>query len=229
MNRIFDYDIIRNQKLSVMKSFNSFSRPFGRSIIIAFVFVSSMAFRDPYSGFSIDRNVRAKKTQLADTIPKNDININIDVTKILAEVDMALAKIDFEQIAKDVQLSIAKIDFEKMKKNIDASLNSIDWKKVNKDIKNSLEKIDHKKIKIEVEKSMEDAKKHMNSEESKQSMQKLKEINMNQIQEELKKAQIETRRNMELLKKEIQRLQEETDQKDAVMYDWFQRDGLILM
>ncbi len=229
MNRIFDYDIIRNQKSSVMKSFNSFSRPFGRFIIVTFVLISSMAFRDPYSGSSTDQIVQTEKRQLTDTVPKNDININIDITKILAEVDVALAKIDFEKIAKDVQLSLSEIDFEKMQKNIDASLKSIDWKKVNKDIKNSLEKIDHKKIKIEVEKSMEDAKKHMNSEEFKQSMQKLKEINIHQIQEELKKAQIETRKNMEQLKKELQRLKEETDQKDAVMYDWFQRDGVILI
>ncbi len=142
-----------------MKSFNLISLPWRRTLIIAAVIFCSMAFRNPFSPVSKSPNLQVQSILVADTVPKDNININIDVSKILAEVDITLAKIDFEKIAKDVQLSLEKIDFAKMQKDIEASLKSIDWEKMNKDIKISLDKIDNKKIKIEIERSMKDARK----------------------------------------------------------------------
>ncbi len=229
MNRIFEYEIIRNQKLNVMKSFNLVSPPYYKLFIVAAIILFSMAFRNPYTPLPEANNYQKKTLAKADTIPQNDFNINIDVSKILAEVDIALSKIDFEKIAKDVELSLKKIDFTKIQKDIDASLKSIDWEKMNKDIKNSLNKIDNKKIQIQIQKSIQDAKKQMNSKEFKQSMQKLKEININELREELKKAKIETEKSRKDLQKELQKMKAEADKKDAVLLNNFGIEKTVLI
>ena len=78
---------------------------------------------------------------------------------------------------------------------------------------------------------MENARKQLNSKEFKQSMQKLKQVNMNEMREQLKKAKIETEKNREELKKELQKLKEETDEKGAALLDNFgiEKSCLILI
>lgn len=212
-----------------MKSFNLISLPYCKVIIILGIICCSMAFRNPYSMPAGSKNIQIKNIQFTDTIPKNDFTINIDVSKILADIDIALSKIDFEKIANDVQLSLKRIDFAKIQKDVDASLKNIDWKKMNRDIQNSLKKIDNEKIKIEIQKSMEDARQQLNSKEFKQSMEKIKEINMNQIKEELKKAKIETEKNREQLKRELLKMKADADAKNAVIdyHFGYSKSGLI--
>jgi hypothetical protein len=152
LNRIFGYDIIRNNKSTIMKTIIFPTSPYFKCLVIAAVVFSSMAFRNPFLTQHQTKNV-----QIMDTIPDTDIHINIDVNSILAEVDKALASINFDKIMADVQLSLEKInvekiqqqveqslkqiDFEKMQKDIDASLKSIDWKKINKNLDSSMNRI----------------------------------------------------------------------------------------
>ncbi|MEP6582671.1 MAG: hypothetical protein ABJA90_00330 [Ginsengibacter sp.] len=214
-----------------MKSFNLFSLPWSKSLIIITVILCSMAFKNPSAKKQDASNLPARMIGITDTVPKTDININIDLSKILADVDVALAKIDFDKIAKDVRLSLEKIDFSKIQKDIDISLKNIDWEKMNKEIRKSLEKIDNKKIKIEIDKSMRDAKKQMNSKEFKQSMEKLKEVNMIELKEELRKAKIETEKGIEELKKELEKMKADANAKDAASIINFgiERNCLILI
>ena len=133
-----------------MKTIILSSSPYFRALIIAGVIFSSMAFRNPFVVQNENQNI-----QLMDTIPNAEINVNIDVNKILAEVDKAMASINFEKIMTDVQQSLQKIDFEKMQKDIDASLKNIDWKMVNRNIDSAMKNIDYKKMKIDIEKNMD--------------------------------------------------------------------------
>ena len=92
-----------------------------------------MAFRNPFVA------QEPKNIQSMDTIPNPEINLNIDVSKILAEVDKALASINFEKIMNDVQQSLQKINFGKMQMQIQnevqQSLRQIDFEKMQKDIR----------------------------------------------------------------------------------------------
>ena len=78
-----------------MKSFNLVSLPLRKSLIIGAVIFCSMAFKNPFAAMPEPSNFQPQSIQVADTVPKSDININIDLSKILAEVDIALSKIDF--------------------------------------------------------------------------------------------------------------------------------------
>jgi hypothetical protein len=100
-----------------MKTIHFLSAAFIRSVIITGLIFASMAFQKPLNSESQKNFIQAK-----DTIPQNEMNINIDVDKILAEVDKSLAKIDFDKISKQVDESLQKIDFTKIQKEIDASL-----------------------------------------------------------------------------------------------------------
>ena len=214
-----------------MKSFKLSSRQCTKAAIITGVFFGLMAFKDPKAPKKEAQTFQTKTIKFIDTVPKMDININIDLGKIMANVDEALAKIDFEKIGKEIHLSLDKIDFTKMQEDINQSLKSIDWEKMNRDIQNSLKNLDDKKIKIEIENSINDAKKKMNSKEFKEKMQQLRDTNMKDMKEQLKKAQLETQKSMEQLKKELQRLKEENEPRDAVLLDSFGigRDCLILI
>ncbi|MDQ6905137.1 MAG: hypothetical protein M3139_19275, partial [Bacteroidota bacterium] len=77
--------------------------------------------------------------------------------------------------------------------------------------------------------SMEDARQQLNSKEFKPSMEKIKEINMNQIKEELKKAKIETEKNREQLKRELLKMKADADAKNAVIdyHFGYSKIGLI--
>src|ERR1051325_5164509 len=100
-----------------MKTILLTSSPYFKVLIIGSVIFSSMAFRNPFVAQYEPKNV-----QWTDTIPNSDINLNIDVSKILIEVDKALQSINVEKILADVQESLKKIDLEKMQIQIEQSI-----------------------------------------------------------------------------------------------------------
>ncbi len=109
------------------------SAPYLKILFVATLIVSALAFRNPYEV----QNENSIVQQL-DTVPNPEVNINIDMSKIMAEVNTALASINFEKIMEDVQQSLKKIDFEKMQTQIQQSLATIDYEKMQKDIETSL-------------------------------------------------------------------------------------------
>ncbi|MDQ6763655.1 MAG: hypothetical protein M3015_13635, partial [Bacteroidota bacterium] len=103
-----------------MKSFISIAPLYRRMLIATGIIFISMAFRDPFPSPAIT-NSKAKIIKLLDTVPQTgNIKIEININKIMADVDLALSKIDFGQIAKSVEVSLEKINFDKMQKDIDA-------------------------------------------------------------------------------------------------------------
>ncbi len=78
-----------------------------------------------------------------------------------------------------------------------------------------MRKIDYEKMRKEIEKSMEQLKKQLNSKEFRESMQKLKDVDMNKLKEEINKVKMETDKSREELKKELQKMKEERDSKNS--------------
>ena len=85
-----------------MKSFILIPRPYRSLLIVTGIIFISMAFRDPFS--KADTNyAEAKTVRLLDTVPAADnIKIEIDLNKIMSDVEVALSKIDFDKIKKSL-------------------------------------------------------------------------------------------------------------------------------
>ena len=99
-----------------MKTIILSASPYFKVLVIAGIILCSMAFRNPFAPQN-----ETKIIQVKDTVPDTNMNINIDVSKIMAEVNKAPASIDYKKIMADVQQSLQKINFEKMQKQIELS------------------------------------------------------------------------------------------------------------
>ena len=61
-------------------------------------------------------------------------------------------------------------------------------------------------------------------------MKKLKEVNMNELKEEMKKVKVETEKNRENLRKELEKMKLELQEKNAAMIDYgFDRTGFLMI
>ena len=94
-----------------MKAINVSFPPLFRCLFIIALLSGSMAFRNPFTVPD-----ETKIIHVTDTVPNSEININIDVSKILERVNQALQSINFDKIMADVQESLQKIDFKKYKR-----------------------------------------------------------------------------------------------------------------
>ena len=210
-NRIFDYDIIRNSKSNKMKTTHQFASMAIKTILVAGILFSSTAFKRP-SVVKTEYHVITFK----DTVPDAQMNINIDIQKILSEIDKSLAKIDFDKIAEQVEASIQKIDFTKMQKDIEASLKNIDWNKINISIDSAMKNIDTKKMNEDIKKSLREAQKQLNSKEFRQSLKNMNKADAEKMKKELKKAKIEMDKSVEQIRQQLQKVK---DEHNAVIND----------
>src|SRR5438552_3902519 len=102
-----------------MKTFTS--APYLKALILAAIIFGSLAFRNP----AVIKH--GNKVAVKDTIPDTEININIDVSKMVDEVTKAIAAINFTKIMDDVQQSLQKINVQKMQAQIQESLRQVDF------------------------------------------------------------------------------------------------------
>src|SRR6185312_2128138 len=120
-----------------MKTIIQSAFPFIGTLFMVAIIFTAMAFRNPYVEVTKDKSMLP-----GDTVPKSQLNINIDIQKALAEANKAIASIDFSKIMNDVQVALKKIDAQKIQMEIEQSLKKIDFEKMQKDIDASLKKID---------------------------------------------------------------------------------------
>ena len=216
-----------NVKIIVMKTFLFFTTTGAKVVIFTGAIILSMAFQNPGN----QKDKRAKMP-VSDTIPKSEVIINIDIEKILAEVDKSLAAIDFDKIQKQVAESLQKIDQEKMKKDMEASLKNINWDKINLSIDSAMKNLDLKKMNEEIKKSLREMQKQLNSKEFKQSLEQAQKIDMKKIEKELKQAKIEIEKSREEIKKELQKQEAEKENNNSALSGngfRFERTGLIIL
>ena len=165
---------------------------------------------------------------VTDTLPDKNININIDMGKIMEEVRVALEKIDFEKIGRDVEASLKKIDWEKINAEINVSIEKIDWDKITKEINESIKKCDPEKQK-EIQKELNQMKQKLNSREFKESIQQMKAMSTQEVEKRLNQCKMELETNMLRLQKELKALQAEKLRRDAAMNGPVLKDNILIL
>ena len=158
---------------------------------------------------SVDLKVEMEKAQkeIAEAMKK------IDGDKIRMEVEKAMKELDMDKIRKEVEVSIAKIDFDEINKEIAKAMKEIDIAKIQKEVQESLAKVDWDKMKAE--------------------MEKVKEIDMSKLNEEMKKVQEEMKGLGPKLEKEMEKAKIEIEKAKAEIKEYkefvngLENDGLI--
>jgi hypothetical protein len=121
------------------------------------------------------------------------------------------------------------IDMAKMKKDLAKSMKEIDMQKINLEVQKSLKEIDSEKIKREVQESlakvdMEQVKAEL--ENAKVEIQKIKDVDLAKIKEELARMQPELEKAMQEAKVSLKKAKKEiTDFKNLVSA--LEKDGFL--
>jgi hypothetical protein len=150
--------------------------------------------------------------QATDTIPKKEKKVR-DLDDVLDELNMADLQINMEKIQKEIELAMSKIDKDKIRFEIDKAMKEIDFEKIKKEVETSLAKVDWDKLKAEMEKVKEIDMNNL-------------EMDMKRVEEEMKKIGPELEKSMEKAKVEIEKAKIEVKEyKDFV--DGLDNDGLL--
>jgi hypothetical protein len=137
----------------------------------------------------------------------------IDGNKIRLEVEKALKDVDMDKIRKEVEASIAKIDFNKIKDEIAEAMKEVDMAKIQQEVQESLAKVDWDKIKTELD--------------------KVKDIDMKQIEKEMEKIKEEMKDLGPKIEKEMERAKVEIEKAKVEIKEYkefvngLENDGLI--
>lgn len=151
-----------------------------------------------------------------DTVPKKskDREKKVrDLDDVLAELDGADLKIDMDKMQKELSEALKKIDADKIRLEIEQAMKEVDFDKIKKEVEASMAKVDWDKMKAE--------------------MDKVKNIDMKHVQEELQKVQEEMKDLGPKLEKELANAKVEIEKAKAEIKEYkefvnqLESDGLI--
>ena len=174
---------------------------------------------------------REKKIRdLDDVLAELDgADLKIDMDKMQKELSEALKKIDADKIRLEIEEAMKEVDFDKIKKEVEASMAKVDWNNIKTEITNAMKQVDMAKIQAEVQQSM--AK--IDWDKMKAEMDKVKNIDMKHVQEELQKVQEEMKDLGPKLEKELANAKVEIEKAKAEIKEYkefvngLESDGLI--
>ncbi|HJS54818.1 MAG TPA: hypothetical protein VJ765_09750 [Chitinophagaceae bacterium] len=218
---------------------NSFITLAVAAVVISSAFIlSSWDIKNTYAPWNDD------EYQNSDTIPGkekkirdlddvldelNNVDLKIDMEKMQRELNDAMKKLDVQKIQLDIEKAVAGVDFEKIKKEMEQSMSKIDFSHIEKEMANAMKEIDAEKIQREVQQSIE----KINWDKMKIELDRVKEIDMKQMQLDMEKVQAELsrigpglERSMEKAKLEIEKAKEEMKEYKEFV-DGLEKDGLI--
>ena len=138
---------------------------------------------------------------------------NIDGAKMKMDVEKALKEVDFEKIRKEVEMEMARVDFTKIKSEMAMAMKEMDAAKIQQEVQASLEKINWDKMKADID--------------------KVKEIDMNKLDDEMKKATDEMKNLGPQIKEEMEKAKVELEKAKTEMREYkefvngLENDGLI--
>lgn len=141
-----------------------------------------------------------------DTVPDKQISENFDkvmkeVSEALGQVGKELKKMDWSQINKEVENALKDVNVEKIMTEVRQALEKVDVAKISSEINEEMRKLDKDKLK-----SMQ--------KELDESMKELKEINWNEINEQLKELKnVEIKLDKENLKAELEKIKPVIEKK----------------
>lgn len=137
----------------------------------------------------------------------------VDMVKVQQQVDKAMKQVDMTKIQAEVAQAMKEVDMTKIQAEIAEAMKSVDGDKLKKEIETAMASIDWNEIKAQVEKVKEI------------NLDKL-DIDMKNVQEELLKIEPEVKKSLESAKVEIEKAKAEMkDYKTLV--DGLDNDGLL--
>jgi len=136
-----------------------------------------------------------------------------DAQKIQLDIEKAMREVDFEKIQKEIQQSMAKIDFSNMQKELENAMKQFDGAKLQKELQESMEKINWEKMKIEFDKVKDIDMKNL-------------QLDMEKMQAELSKIGPEVEKSLEKAKEGIEKAKVEMKEYKEFV-DGLEKDGLI--
>jgi len=177
------------------------------------------------------------KSSNRDTVPKKDKKIR-DLDEAMWELDKgevelskAMKEIDGEKIERELRTAMKAMDVDmlKMKEDVAKAMKEIDFQKINVDMQKALTEaqkelsaIDGEKMKKEIEQSI--AK--VDFDKIKIEMEKVKELDLSKMKEELANIRPEIEKSLAEAKKDIEKAKQEiTDYKHLV--NALDKDGLL--
>lgn len=166
------------------------------------------------SGDTIPGKKERKVRDLDEAIQELEaVDIDRELEKAMKEVGKAMKELDLQKVELDVQRALQEVNFEKIKADVDKAMKEVDFKKIEQEIKESVAKIDFEKMQMELE--------------------KVKNIDMKEIQASMEEAKKELKKIQPKLEKELKHAKIEIEKAKAEMkeyktfVDGLENDGLI--
>ena len=154
---------------------------------------------------------------------------NIDATKFQQEISAAMKSVDMEKIMKEVQDAMKSVDLAKIQMEINASMKEVDVAKIQKEVAEAMKSVDMAKIQKEVTESMS----KIDMEKIKAEIDAARKINMDELQEQMKKVQEEMKELGPKIEKEMATAKVAIEKAKAELkeykefVDGLEKDGLI--
>ena len=159
----------------------------------------------------------------------NEADLKVNMEKIRKEIAEAMKNLDGEKIRLDIEKTMKEVDFDKIRKEMQESMSKMDWNKMKQEITHAMKEVDMAKIQREVEESM--AK--IDWDKMKTEMERVKEVDLKKVQEEMEKVREEMKNLGPRLEKELAKAREEIEKAKAEIKEYKEfvnglaGDGLI--
>ena len=138
---------------------------------------------------------------------------NFNSDKIKLDIEKAMKDFDGAKIHQEIAESLAKVDFEKIQKDVAEAMKSVDMAKIQKEVAESLAKVNWDQLKDEMNKVKNIDMKEL-------------EINMKKLSEEMKELGPKMEKELEKAKEEVEKAKAEIKEYKTFV-DGLDKDGLI--
>ena len=147
---------------------------------------------------------------------------DFDAGKIRAEIENAMKEMDAAKIQAEIKRSMSQVDFEKMKKEMQESMKDFDSEKIKEEISKAMEQVNAEKIQAQIDASLA----NVDFEKIKAEMERVKEVDLKKIEEELKTIGPKIEQSMQGARESMEKAK-----KDLLEYKAFlgslEKNGLI--
>ena len=159
----------------------------------------------------------------------NDADMKVNMEKVQKEIEEAMKKIDGDMIKREIEKAMREVDMDKIRKEVEASIAKIDFNKIKAEIAEAMKEIDMAKIQQEVQESL--AK--VDWDKMKAEMDKVKNIDMKQVEKEMEKVKEEMKNLGPKIEKEMEKAKVEIEKAKVEIKEYkefvngLENDGLI--
>ena len=159
----------------------------------------------------------------------NEADMKVNMEKVQKELAEAMKKLDASKIKLDMEKAMQEVDMDKIRKEVEESMAKVDFTKIKEEVANAMKEIDMDKIKKEVQESM--AK--VDWDKMKAEMDKVKDIDMKQVEKEMEKVKEEMKDLGPKIEKEMEKAKVEIEKAKVEIKEYkefvngLENDGLI--